>query len=127
MLLSGLYWSAGTPGAGADAGGRVRSGAERSGISAGGEGDRNAGSQCAGDVGAYQAATIYALMPMPVEHPNAQIFAEIASWFLTLPVAVGGAVAVAFAGFDITDLHRHVKEANMMRRPGIAPEAQPGD
>jgi hypothetical protein len=75
------------------------------------------------NVGAYQAATIYALMLMLVEHPNAQIFAEIMFWFLTLPVAVGGAVAVAFAGFDITDLHRHAKAANLTRRPVSAPQA----
>ena len=68
------------------------------------------------NVGAYQAATIYALMLMLVEHPNAQIFAEIMFWFLTLPVAVGGAIAVAFAGFDITDLHRHAKDANLRRQ-----------
>jgi hypothetical protein len=78
------------------------------------------------NVGAYQAATIYGLMLMLVEHPNAQIFAEIMFWFLTLPVAVGGAVAVAFAGFDITDLHRHAKEANRARTqaPRIGPEAR---
>ena len=68
------------------------------------------------NVGAYQAATIYALMLMLVEHPNAQIFAEIMFWFFTLPVAVGGAAAFAFAGFDITDLHRRAKEANLARR-----------
>jgi uncharacterized protein (TIRG00374 family) len=68
------------------------------------------------NVGAYQAATIYALMLLLVEHPNAQIFAEIMFWFFTLPVAVGGAVAAAFAGFDITDLHRHAQEANIRRR-----------
>jgi uncharacterized protein (TIRG00374 family) len=79
------------------------------------------------NVGAYQAATIYALMLLLVEHPNAQIFAEIMFWFLTLPVAVGGAIAVAFAGFDITSLHRHAKEASMTSRPApvAAPEPQP--
>jgi uncharacterized membrane protein YbhN (UPF0104 family) len=52
-------------------------------------------------VGAYQAAAMYALGLLLVEHANAQIFAEIMFWFLTLPVAVGGAVAVAFTGVDI--------------------------
>ena len=33
-----------------------------------------------------------------------------------LPVAVGGAIAVAFAGFDITSLHRHANEANSRGR-----------
>lgn len=70
------------------------------------------------NVGAYQAATIYALMLMLVEHPNAQIFAEIMFWFFTLPVAVGGAIAFAFAGFDITDLHRRARQAHLARRSG---------
>jgi hypothetical protein len=51
-----------------------------------------------------------------VEHPNAQIFAEIMFVVLTLPGVVGGAVAAAFAGIDITDLHRHAKEASQRRR-----------
>jgi uncharacterized protein (TIRG00374 family) len=66
-------------------------------------------------VGAYQAAAMYALGLLLVERANAQIFAEIMFWFLTLPVAVGGAVAVAFTGVDITDLHRHAHKANTKR------------
>jgi len=63
------------------------------------------------NVGAYQATTMYALMLLLVERPNAQIFAEIMFWFLTLPVAVGGAIAVAFAGYDLTEIHKHAHEA----------------
>jgi hypothetical protein len=128
MLLSGLYWFAQILAVWA----LTRADAFDLGLSAAGfllvvKAIGTLVPNAPANVGAYQAATIYALMLMLVEHPNAQIFAEIMFWFLTLPVAVGGAVAVAFAGFDITDLHRHAKEANMMRRPGIAPEAQPGD
>jgi hypothetical protein len=57
-------------------------------------------------MGAYQAAAMYGLGLLLVEHANAQIFAEIMFWFLTLPVAIGGALAVAFTGVDITALHR---------------------
>ncbi len=57
-------------------------------------------------VGAYQAAAMYGLGVLLVEHANAQIFAEIMFWFLSLPVAIGGALAVAFTGVDITALHR---------------------
>jgi glycosyltransferase 2 family protein len=57
-------------------------------------------------MGAYQAAAMYGLGVLLVEHANAQIFAEIMFWFLTLPVAIGGALAVAFTGVDITALHR---------------------
>jgi len=68
------------------------------------------------NVGAYQATTMYALMLLLVERPNAQIFAEIMFWFLTLPVAVGGAIAVAFAGYDLTDIHKHAHEARERHR-----------
>ncbi len=57
-------------------------------------------------MGAYQAAAMYGLGLLLVEHANAQIFAEIMFWFLSLPVAIGGALAVAFTGVDITALHR---------------------
>ena len=67
-------------------------------------------------MGAYQAAAMYGLGLLLVEHANAQIFAEIMFWFLTLPVAIGGALAVAFTGVDITALHRraaaHQAEVN---------------
>ena len=68
------------------------------------------------NVGAYQAAAIYALGLLFVEHSNAQIFAEIMFWFLTLPVAVGGAIAIAFTGYDITELHRRAHRAHATRR-----------
>jgi len=63
------------------------------------------------NVGAYQAAAMYALGLLLVEHTNAQIFAEIMFWFLTLPVAIGGAIALAFTGVDITVLHRRAHNA----------------
>lgn len=62
-------------------------------------------------MGAYQAAAMYGLGLLLVEHANAQIFAEIMFWFLTLPVAIGGALAVAFTGVDITALHRRAHQA----------------
>ncbi len=71
-------------------------------------------------VGAYQAAAMYALGLLLVEHANAQIFAEIMFWFLTLPVAIGGAIAVAFTGVDITVLHRRAHtagQAGNLREP----------
>lgn len=67
------------------------------------------------NMGAYQAITMYALGLLLVERPNAQIFSEIMFWFLTLPVAVGGAIAVAFAGYDLTEIHKHAHEARTNR------------
>ena len=66
-------------------------------------------------MGAYQAAAMYGLGLLLVEHANAQIFAEIMFWFLTLPVAIGGALAVAFTGVDITALHRRAHCAKTTR------------
>jgi uncharacterized membrane protein YbhN (UPF0104 family) len=57
-------------------------------------------------VGAYQATAIYGLKFLGVEPAIAQVFAQIMFGFLTLPVAIGGALAVAFTGVDITALHR---------------------
>lgn len=62
------------------------------------------------NVGAYQAAVVYASRFLFVEHPQAQAFAEIMFLFLTLPIAVGGAIAVLFADMDLFTLHRHAKE-----------------
>jgi len=67
-------------------------------------------------VGAYQAAADYALRLLLVEASNAKIFAQIMFGFLTLPGAVAGAIAVAFAGYDLTDLHRQANRANSSRR-----------
>src|SRR5579863_959609 len=58
------------------------------------------------NMGAYQAAVVYAFGFLLVERANAQAFAEIMFGFLTLPAAVGGAIAVVFADIDLLTLHR---------------------
>jgi uncharacterized protein (TIRG00374 family) len=68
------------------------------------------------NVGAYQAAIMYGLELLLVERTNAQIFSEIAFWILTLPAAATGAIAVAFMGVDISELHRHAHDAHEKRR-----------
>lgn len=70
------------------------------------------------NVGLYQAAVMYGLSLLLVEHANAQIFAEIAFWMLTLPAAIGGAIAIAAAGFDLGDLQRHARHAHRAHRTG---------
>jgi len=67
------------------------------------------------NMGAYQAAVVYAFGFLLVEHANAQAFAEIMFGFLTLPVAVGGAIAIVFADIDLLALHRH---ANRVKANG---------
>lgn len=63
-------------------------------------------------VGAFQATTIYALQHFFTEAPDAKILAELLFGFLTLPGLLGGAVAVAMAGFNLNDLVRHAQEAH---------------
>lgn len=61
------------------------------------------------NMGPYQAAVVYASTFLLVERPAAQAFAEIMFVFLTLPIAVGGAVAILFADIDLFALHRHAR------------------
>lgn len=63
------------------------------------------------NVGAYQAAVVYAFGFMLVERANAQTFAEIMFAFLTLPAAVGGAIALLFADIDLLTLNRRAHRA----------------
>jgi glycosyltransferase 2 family protein len=67
------------------------------------------------NMGAYQAAVVYAFGFLLVERANAQAFAEIMFGFLTLPVAIGGALAVVSADIDIFALHRHARRAHTAR------------
>jgi uncharacterized protein (TIRG00374 family) len=64
------------------------------------------------NMGAYQASVMYAFTFLLVERSNAQPFSEIMFGFLTLPVAIGGAIAVVFADIDILALHRHAHHAH---------------
>lgn len=63
-------------------------------------------------VGTFQFAAIYALRHFFTEAPDARILAELLFGFLTLPGLVGGAVAVAMAGYKLKDLVRHAQEAH---------------
>lgn len=71
------------------------------------------------NLGTYQAAVVGALTILLVERGNAQAFAQIMFVFLTIPVAVGGALAIISADVDIFALHRHARRAHSR------PHAQP--
>jgi uncharacterized protein (TIRG00374 family) len=73
------------------------------------------------NVGAYQAAIMYGLSILFTERPNAQIFSELAFVILTLPAALGGAIAVASAGVNITDLHKRAHKAHEEHRGHKSP------
>ena len=68
-------------------------------------------------IGAYQAAMMYGLGLLLVEHSNAQIFAQLAFWMLTIPAMLGGAIAVAVTGFDFKDLRVRAKRAKESSGP----------
>jgi len=67
-------------------------------------------------VGAFQASAIYALRHFFTEAPDAKILAELLFGFLTLPGLIGGAIAVAMAGYNLKDLVRHAQEAHARHR-----------
>ncbi len=80
------------------------------------------------NLGVYQAAMVSALLLLLVEKQNAQIFAEIMFWILSLPLAAAGAIAVGFTGYDINELHerarlhaeeRKLKQAEAAGQPRI--------
>ena len=64
------------------------------------------------NLGAFQAASVYALERMFTEPSEARILAEILFAFLNLPLLIGGAIAVAVAGVRFEDLRRHAHEAH---------------
>jgi uncharacterized protein (TIRG00374 family) len=61
-------------------------------------------------VGAFQATAIYALRHFYTEGPDAKILSQILFLFITLPGLLGGAIAVALAGYNLKDLVRHAQE-----------------
>lgn len=64
------------------------------------------------NMGTYQLALTLALeMYLFVEHVNAEALAEILFIFLTLPAAVGGAIALVMADIDLFALHRGARRA----------------
>jgi uncharacterized protein (TIRG00374 family) len=77
------------------------------------------------NVGAYQATTVYALERLFTEPNDAKILAQIMFGFLTLPLVVGGAIAIAFAGFNISDLRRHAHEAHNTQKLNRAKAEKP--
>ncbi len=68
------------------------------------------------NMGAFQAAVVYGLQRLFTETPDAKILAEIMFLLQTLPLALGGAIAVAAAGFNFSDLKRHADEAHRTGR-----------
>jgi hypothetical protein len=68
------------------------------------------------NMGLYQSSTVYALGLLLTEKGEAAILAEIMFVVLTLPLIVGGAIAIASAGFNLSDLRRHAHHAHATRK-----------
>ncbi len=68
------------------------------------------------NMGLYQSSTVYALGLLLTEKSEAAILAEIMFVVLTLPLILGGAIAIASAGFNLSDLHRHAHHAHATRK-----------
>jgi uncharacterized membrane protein YbhN (UPF0104 family) len=69
------------------------------------------------NVGAYQATIYYVLTRILLTEPgNAKILSEIMFALQTLPPLACGAVAIAFAGFNLSDLQRHAHHAHATRK-----------
>jgi uncharacterized protein (TIRG00374 family) len=64
------------------------------------------------NMGLYQSSVIYALGLLLTEKGPAEVLAEIMFVVLTLPLIIGGAIAIASAGFNLSDLHRHAHNAH---------------
>ncbi|MDE3196006.1 MAG: flippase-like domain-containing protein, partial [Acidobacteriota bacterium] len=70
-------------------------------------------------MGVYQTSTVYALHLLLTERSESAILAEIMFTFLTLPLIVGGAIAIASAGFSLKNLHliaHRAHEAGRMKK-----------
>jgi hypothetical protein len=78
-------------------------------------------------MGAYQATAVYALEKLFTEPSEARILAEIMFGFLTLPLVVGGAIAIALAGFNLSDLRRHAHHAHKTSHLRVKRRPRPED
>jgi uncharacterized protein (TIRG00374 family) len=64
------------------------------------------------NMGLYQSSAVYAMGLLLTEKGPAEVMAEIMFVVLTLPLIVGGAIAIASAGFNLSDLHKHAHAAH---------------
>jgi hypothetical protein len=73
------------------------------------------------NMGLYQSSAVYALGLLLTEKGPAEVLAEIMFVVLTLPLVVGGAIAIASAGFNLSELHRHAHDAHQTAKLRRAP------
>lgn len=62
-----------------------------------------------GNVGLYQAATVLALTLLEVEKNDAKTFSFIMFFALTMPLLIGGAVAVALSGLNLKEIRHRAR------------------
>ena len=68
------------------------------------------------NMGAFQAIVIYGLQRLFTEPSDARILAEIMFLLQTLPLAIGGAIAITSAGFNFKELRQHAMLAHKTGR-----------
>jgi len=64
-----------------------------------------------GNLGLFQAACVVALGLFDVERNDAKTFSFVMFFALTLPLLIGGAVAVAMTGLNIGELHLRARQS----------------
>jgi uncharacterized protein (TIRG00374 family) len=79
------------------------------------------------NVGAYQATMVFALQRLFTEKTEAEILAEIMFGFLTLPLVLGGVIAIAAAGFNLSDLRQRAHHAHKTSRLHLKRRPHPED
>lgn len=72
------------------------------------------------NMGLYQASAVYAMGLLLTEKGPAEVMATIMFVVLTLPLILGGAVAIATAGFNLSELNKHAHEAHHATKLGRA-------
>jgi uncharacterized protein (TIRG00374 family) len=77
-----------------------------------------------GNLGLFQAVCTVALMLFDVEKDVAKTFSFLMFIALTLPLLLGGAVAVALTGLNITDIHARAKHGLAATQRHPAPDNQ---
>jgi uncharacterized protein (TIRG00374 family) len=74
------------------------------------------------NMGLYQSSVVYALGLLLTEKGPSEVLAEIMFIVLTLPLIIGGAIAIASAGFNLGDLHRHAHHAHKTGKLNVKPQ-----
>jgi uncharacterized membrane protein YbhN (UPF0104 family) len=77
-----------------------------------------------GNLGLFQASCVVALTLFDVEKNDAKTFSFVMFFALTLPLLIGGAVAVALTGLNLKEIRTRARKGLESSRHEPAPERQ---